>query len=184
MRNDWSTIGIRNRVYLPCTLPSLIYIYIWYALTYALKQVTWPTQPPSTTSKTSPSPINPNNSASVNIAKEGIIPVHPNGVPVSMSSLTNSILELGLPWPPLLTIIGFPLGPEIRSRHDLISSKFISDDSSSLVGSLLLRGTEVAGRIHCSLLKRWKACAWGRLACSNTFCKVWFLDGENSNDRP
>jgi hypothetical protein len=44
------------------------------------------------------------------------IPVHPNGIAVRISSLNNSILELGLACPPRLTIIGLPLDPDNFSR--------------------------------------------------------------------
>ena len=102
-----------------------------------------------------------------------------------ISSLTNSTLELGLPWPPRLTIIGGPVGPEEFSNVALILSKFVSEVSitASFCASFL---REVGGveRVQRTRLKRWKACDCGRLACNNTFCRVWDLVGEKRSDRP
>jgi len=158
---------------------NLIPWYIFIVLTrYALKQVTCPTHPPSTTSNTSPSPINPNNST---ISQLGGLPVHPKGLAVRISSLTNSILELGLPWPPRLTIIGFPTGPESRSRQVLILSKFVSEVSVSLV-SFLRAGAGV--KIQRRRLNLWKSCDCGKFACNRIFCRLWFCEGENNKDTP
>ena len=111
-------------------------------------------------------------------------PVQPNGEAVRISSLTNSTLELGLPCPPRLTIIGGPVGPDTFSNVALISSKFVSE--VSCMASLLRCGKAVVEgeRVQRRRLNRWKACDCGRLACNKTFWRAWLFVGEKRRDKP